>query len=69
VVEIAGATASSSLPVQGYGVDAALHEPYGLAIDASGGVWVSNSSADTLTEFVGLGSPVKTPLLGPPVRP
>jgi hypothetical protein len=42
-----------------------------LAIDASGSVWVSNSAmnANTLTQFVGLASPVKTPLLGPPVRP
>jgi hypothetical protein len=71
LVEIAEATAKVVSPAQGYGVDAAVHEPYGLAIDASGSVWVSNSAmnANTLTQFVGLASPVKTPLLGPPVRP
>jgi hypothetical protein len=40
-----------------------------LAIDASGNLWLSNSGGDTITQFVGLASPVRTPLLGPPVQP
>ena len=69
LVELASSTAGVLSPAQGYGLDAPLSEPYGLAIDASGGVWLSNAQADTLTQFVGLASPVKTPLLGPPVQP
>jgi streptogramin lyase len=69
VVELASATAAAVSPAQGYGLDAALSEPYGLAIDASGGLWLSNAGSDTLTEFVGLASPIRTPLLGPPVQP
>ena len=66
-----GSTATIMSPSNGYGLDAPLKEPYGLAIDASGNLWISNasSSGNTLTQFVGLASPVKTPLLGPPVQP
>jgi hypothetical protein len=42
-----------------------LLEPYAVAIDAAGNVWVSNYGSDTLTEFIGVAAPVKTPLLGP----
>jgi streptogramin lyase len=56
-------------PALGYGLDAPISEPYGLAIDASGSVWLSNAGASTLTQMVGIASPVKTPLLGPPVQP
>lgn len=52
-------------PSSGWGTDANLSEPYSLAIDAAGNIWVSNYSTDTLTEFIGLAAPVKTPLLGP----
>lgn len=52
-------------PAAGWGADANLSEPYALAIDASGNIWVSNYGSDTLTEFIGLAAPVKTPLLGP----
>jgi streptogramin lyase len=52
-------------PAAGWGADAKLLEPYSLAIDAAGNIWVSNYANDTLTEFVGLSAPVKTPLLGP----
>jgi streptogramin lyase len=76
-VEVAGSTATLLSPVNGtgrdgYGHDAPLKDPYGLAIDASGNLWISNASSqsgNTLTQFVGLASPVKTPLLGPPVLP
>jgi streptogramin lyase len=71
-VELAGSTATVTSPPNGYGLDAPLKEPYGLAIDASGNLWISNASSNggnTLTQFVGLASPIKTPLLGPPVQP
>ncbi len=65
------AAASSTNPGQllspsaGWGADAKLLEPYSLAIDAAGNIWVSNYASNTLTEFIGLAEPVKTPLLGP----
>ncbi len=52
-------------PSSGWGSDARLSEPYSVAIDAAGDIWVSNYASDTLTEFIGLAAPVKTPLLGP----
>jgi streptogramin lyase len=52
-------------PAGGWGADAKLLEPYSLAIDAAGNIWVSNYGSNTLTEFIGLATPVKTPLLGP----
>jgi streptogramin lyase len=52
-------------PGSGWGADAKLLEPYSLAIDAAGNIWVSNYGNNTLTEFIGMAAPVKTPLLGP----
>lgn len=52
-------------PAAGLGADAKLLEPYSVAIDAAGNVWVSNYGNNTLTEFIGLAAPVKTPLIGP----
>ena len=51
-------------PSIGYGTNAGMLEAFDLAIDASGNIWVSSFGNDTLTEFVGLAAPVKTPLLG-----
>ncbi len=56
-------------PSTGFGADAAMLQPYGLAIDASGNIWVSNFGNNTLTQFVGVAAPVKTPLAGPPQLP
>jgi hypothetical protein len=56
-------------PASGYGADAGLLEPYGIAIDASGSVWVSNFGSNTITQFVGAATPVKTPLVGPAKLP
>ncbi len=71
--EIAGvATTSygqSLTPATGLGGDANLLEAFALAIDASGNVWVSNQGNDTITKFVGLAVPVKTPLSGVPKLP
>lgn len=56
-------------PTGGFGQDASLSAPFGVAIDESGNAWVSNQGAGTVTEFVGVAAPVKTPLLGPPQLP
>jgi sugar lactone lactonase YvrE len=54
----------------GLGTDAQLGSPFALAIDQSGNLWVTNSNgANTVTVFMGLATPVKTPLLGPPQLP
>lgn len=56
-------------PTSGFGADASLLDPYGLAIDASGNLWLSNSGKNTLTEFIGVAAPVRTPVAGPPQAP
>jgi len=56
-------------PSSGFGADASLLDPYGLAIDASGNLWLTNSGKNTLTEFIGVAAPVKAPLAGPPQTP
>jgi len=56
-------------PSTGFGTDASILQPYGLAIDASGNIWVSNFGNDTLSEFIGVATPVKTPMVGPPQQP
>jgi hypothetical protein len=41
-----------------------LYQPYSIAVDGSGNVWLSNGAdmATNVTEFVGIASPVVTPL-------
>ncbi len=63
------ATSTFLSPATGFGADASLLAPYGLAIDASGNLWVTNSGKNTLTQFIGVAAPVKTPLAGPPQTP
>jgi len=74
--ELAGAASTSPgtalSPSTGFGADVNLLEPYAIAIDASGNVWISNFATvptqgqqGTITEFVGLATPVNTPLVGP----
>jgi streptogramin lyase len=69
IAEFAGASSTSHgtllSPSGGWGSDAKLLEPYSLAIDTAGNIWVSNYGNNTLTEFIGMAVPVKTPLLGP----
>jgi len=71
--ELASASASVPgvvlSPSAGYGSGAKLLEAYAIAIDAGGNVWVTNFGSNTLTEFVGLAAPVRTPLLGPVTTP
>lgn len=73
VQELAGARASSAgallSPPSGWATDAGLDQATGLAIDASGDVWISNFAAGTVTELVGVAAPVRTPLLGLPRQP
>ncbi len=56
-------------PSSGFGSDASLLDPYGLAIDASGNLWLTNSGKNRLTVFIGVAAPVNTPLAGPPQTP
>lgn len=71
--EISGSSSSTPgtllSPSSGFGADTSLLEPYGLAIDSSGSVWVSNAGNNTLTQFIGAAVPVKPPLAGPPQLP
>jgi hypothetical protein len=73
ITELAGATASNPgqilSPTVGYAPDAKFLTAFGIAIDASGNLWVSNMADDVLTEVVGLATPIKTPLIGPPQTP
>src|SRR6202789_2682900 len=73
ITELAGAAASSPgqilSPTAGYAPDAKLLEAYDIAIDASGNVWVTSFGDNTITEFVGLATPVKTPRIGLPQAP
>jgi hypothetical protein len=67
--ELAGATATTPgailSPTAGWAPDSNLSEAFGLAIDASGNIWITNFATNLLTEFVGLAAPVQTPQLGP----
>jgi PKD repeat protein len=70
ISELAGASGSSTAgtvlsPTAGWAPDANVLEAFALAIDASGNIWVTSFGSNTITEYVGLAAPVKTPLLGP----
>ena len=73
LTELAGSTASVPgavlSPAGGLGSDAGLLEAYSLAIDANGNLWVSNKGNNTLTQFIGLAAPVRTPQIGPSAAP
>jgi hypothetical protein len=73
ITELASASASVPgavlSPSVGFGPGAGLLEAFAIAIDASGNVWLTNFGSNTLTEYVGLAAPVKTPLLGPVAIP
>jgi sugar lactone lactonase YvrE len=57
-------------PSGGLGTDAQLGAPFAIAVDASGNIWATNSGGtNTVTVFIGLATPVKTPLLGTPQLP
>ncbi len=71
--ELAGSTSNSPgaalSPAGGVGGDAGLLEAYALAVDASGNIWVTNQGNSTVTKFIGLATPVQTPLSGLPKAP
>jgi len=73
LTELEGASGNSPgtaiSPSSGFGTDGSLVSPFGVAVDESGNLWVSNQGGNTVTEFVGGAVPVKTPLLGPPSLP
>ena len=80
ILEVAGASAtrpgaelSPASGVHGhggFGRDASLSEPYGLAPDRSGNLWVSNEGLyNTVTMFFGLTAPTLTPLQPIPTAP
>jgi len=53
----------------GFGLDSSLTEPYSLAPDRSGNLWVSNNGQNTLVMFFGLTTPTVTPLQPVPTAP
>jgi hypothetical protein len=55
--------------IGGYGLDAALGEPFSIAPDRAGNVWVSNEGQNTLVMFFGLAVPTVTPLQPVPTAP
>ena len=75
LTELAGASSTTPAPGQplspnaGWAPDAKLFGAYAIAIDPSGNLWVSNLYGASVTEFIGLAAPVKTPLIGPPQNP
>jgi streptogramin lyase len=74
VVELAGegGTAAPGAVLSGtggFGSAARLSQLSGLAIDSSGNVWVGSRFNGVIMELVGAASPVKTPLLGLPMKP
>jgi streptogramin lyase len=73
ITELAGASSvtpgASLSPAAGWGADAEMIEDYPLAVDASGNLWVASFGSSVLTEFVGIASPVKTPLIALPTVP
>ncbi len=52
-----------------YGLDAALDGPYGIAIDRSGSVWVTDQDKAAITVFLGLAAPTATPVRPTPTAP
>ena len=46
------------IPIEGIGI----RDPHGLAIDGSGNVWVTNFTANSVTEIIGLATPAVTPI-------
>jgi hypothetical protein len=53
----------------GFGLDASLDAPFGIAADRSGNLWVSNENVDAITMFFGLAAPTVTPLQPVPTAP
>ncbi len=73
VTELAGAASPKPgqilSPAAGWAPTPTSLQAFALAIDASGNLWVSNFSSNSITEIVGLATPVKTPLSALPQIP
>jgi sugar lactone lactonase YvrE len=73
ITELAGSAASSPgqilSPTAGWARDAGLTASWAVAIDASGNLWVLCKNKNTLSEIVGLATPIKTPQVGPVQSP
>ena len=71
--ELQGTTANTpGTPISsssGLGSGAGMSLPNRVAVDASGNLWASSNGNDRVVEFVGIASPVKTPLIGLPMKP
>ncbi|SEF78796.1 hypothetical protein SAMN05421819_1211 [Bryocella elongata] len=65
----AGSLSTALATATGFGSDAGLAQPAGVAIDGEGNVWVTNSSAGSVSLFIGLAAPLRTPILGLPRTP
>jgi hypothetical protein len=48
-------------PVTGY-MGAGLNQPFTLAVDGSGDVWIANGYGNSVTELIGIATPVITPI-------
>lgn len=62
------AVATPISPEDGF-VGAGLRAPAAIAIDSSGNVWVTNAGNNSVTEFIGAAIPIRTPSIGPSIRP
>lgn len=63
---------SSALLLSGNGYyrSGGINGPYGIAIDGSGDAWIANLSGNSVTEMVGVATPVITPIVaGLPATP
>jgi streptogramin lyase len=73
VTELQGANGTNPgqavSPSSGFATDASLLDPYGVAVDSSGNLWLSSYGSSTVTQLLGVAAPVKTPLVGPPQVP
>jgi hypothetical protein len=56
-------------PSGGFGLDASLLQPYSIAVDITGNVWVGNNGNNDLVMFFGIATPTKTPLSPTPAIP
>ncbi len=53
----------------GYGLDASLANPFSIAVDTAGNIWVSNEGKTAITMFVGVATPTATPIQPVPTAP
>ncbi len=65
----AGVPAGTALSPFAYGKDAKLIEPFAIAADASGNLWVSNRAMNNVVMFFGLATPTATPAPPFPTAP